>query len=123
MKPVKPQARLAVEVIYHNLNSLPHPDHGLLRLMYFGHTSDGQRTITRATAEALVMLLEANGFHVCNGLTEAADLLRSNGYVVVPLGEAPQEYLGESAAVPATTPANGDDDVAADLLPVFSDKD
>jgi len=84
MKPVIIKAKMAVEIIYENLNNLPHPDHGALRMMYFGHQSDGQRKITRGTAEAIVMLLEANGLIICNGLSEAAHMLAANGYRVEP---------------------------------------
>jgi len=79
---------MAVEVLYNNLGSLPHPDHGNLRLVYFGHQSEGQKTITRNVAEAVVMLLESNGFLVSNGLEEAAAVLRRNGYIVASPADA-----------------------------------
>ena len=81
-KPIFAKAKMAVEIIYQNIDNLPHPEHGSLRMVYFGHKSDGQMKITRATAEAIVMLLEANGQFICNGLSEATDLLTARGYTV-----------------------------------------
>ena len=111
---------MAVEIFYQNLNSLPHPEQGMLRLMYFGHTSDGQKKITRYTAEALVMLLEANGFHLCNGVSEAAAWLMSEGYRVEAPGEDPQED-------PVEDPKGIDLGFGAEardvLVPLFSDDD
>lgn len=63
-KPQKPLADGAVELIYNNIANLPHPDHGAMRLVYFGHSSEGQRRITRGVAEAIVMLLEANNYRI-----------------------------------------------------------
>lgn len=99
---------MAVEVLYNHLGSLPHPDHGNLRLVYFGHQSEGQKTITRNVAEAVVMLLESNGFIVSNGFEEAAAVLRRNGYIVaspadltdVPVAPEPGKTLEDSGEVP-----------------------
>lgn len=100
MRPKKPQAEIAVEVIYNNIHNLPHPDHGSLRLVYFGHQSEGQKTITRNVAEAIVMLLEDNGHYICNGLSEAADILRGNGYIVA----APDELEPPDPLPPVPSP-------------------
>ena len=128
------QASAAVEVIAQNLNNLPHPDHGRLRLTYFGHQSEGQTKITRGTAEAIVLLLESNGFHVVN-LAEAATLLESHGWTVeappVPLGNPPGNPSGNPPADPwdvppglsrwDSTPVEVDD--AGNVYPIFSEVD
>lgn len=87
----KAKSEVAVELIYQNIDNLPHPEHGALRIVYFGHKSEGQRKITRATAEAIVMMLEANGMLVLNGLDEVAETLRLNGWTVEAPAEDPQE--------------------------------
>jgi len=95
------QASVAVELIYNNIASLPHPDHGAMRLVYFGHTSEGQKKLTRGVAEAIVMLLESNGQHIVNGLTEAAALLQANGYAVkAPASEGSMEGSGTPTEAP-----------------------
>ena len=48
----------------------------------FSHDSPGIRSLKRRIAEGLVMLLESNGFHLCNGLSEAQKLLEDHGYTV-----------------------------------------
>ena len=111
LRPPTPQATTAVEIIYQNIANMPHPDYGVLKLVYFGHQSEGQQKITRATAEAIVMLLEANGLRICNGLSEAAALLRNNGYLVaspdevgeVPTG--PQDSAGDPQGTPEGRPS------------------
>jgi len=100
MKPAKPQAAMAVEVLYNHLGSLPHPDHGNLRLVYFGHQSEGQKTITRTVAEAVVMLLASNGFLVSNGFEDAAAVLRRNGYIVA----SPADVADVPVPEPSTDP-------------------
>jgi hypothetical protein len=76
----------AVDIICANLDRLQHPS-GVVRLVQFAHDSPGLRKLRRQIAEALVMLLESSGFYLCNGLSEAEQLLTDNGYTVT----APQE--------------------------------
>ena len=77
------KAKLAVEVIYNNLSHLPHPVAGVVRLVQFAHDSPGLRVLRRHVAEGLVLLLESNGWTLCNGLSEAEALLVDNGYAVL----------------------------------------
>jgi hypothetical protein len=97
-----------VEIIYQNIANMPHPDFGVLKLVYFGHQSEGQEKITRATAEAIVMLLEENGYYLCNGLSEAATLLRENGYLVASADER-AELLTDGPQDPGWDPAGSPD--------------
>lgn len=103
MRPQKPQAKIAAEILYNNIANLPHPD-GNIRLVYFGHQSEGQKIITRNVAEAIVMLLEENGHHICNGLDEAADLLRANGWIVASPAEVDELPADPLTAVPSPVP-------------------
>lgn len=73
------KAKLAVDVLYDNLGRIPHPD-GLVKLVQFSHDSPGLRKVRRQIAEGLVMLLEGQGWHLCNGLAEAQELLEAHGY-------------------------------------------
>lgn len=102
-KPQQVVSKMAVELFYNNVHELAHPDAGQIKLVYFGHTSDGQKKITRQVSEALVMLLERNGLHVVNGLSEARALLESNDYVVLAPDElpfsAPTTYEAAAAAL------------------------
>jgi hypothetical protein len=98
-----------VEIIYQNIANMPHPDFGVLKLVYFGHQSEGQEKITRATAEAIVMLLEENGYYLCNGLSEAATLLRENGYLVASADERTELPDGIGLGDPAGTPVGPPD--------------
>lgn len=75
------KAKLAVEILYENLARIDHPD-GMVRLVQFSHDSPGLRKVRRQIAEGLVMLLESQGWYLCNGLSEAAQLLADNGYGV-----------------------------------------
>lgn len=77
------KAARAVDLICANLDRLQHPA-GVVRLVQFAHDSPGLRKVRRQIAEALVMLLESHGFHICNGLSEAEQLLVDNGYSVTP---------------------------------------
>lgn len=76
------KSETAVELIYQNMPALQHPSAGVLRLTMFTHESDGVRKLKRQIAESLVLLLEANGYHLCNGLSEASALLTEHGYTV-----------------------------------------
>lgn len=78
--PIK--ATTAAELINDNIQALPHPDSGVLRLTMFSHQSETARKYKRQISEALVLLLENNGYHVCNGLSEAVALLELAGYTV-----------------------------------------
>jgi hypothetical protein len=82
------QATTAVDLLYQNLQALPHPAAGLVRLTMFAHESDGIRTLKRQVSESVILLLESNGYHICNGLSEAQALLESAGYAVVPPSDA-----------------------------------
>lgn len=97
-----------MEIIYQNIANMPHPDFGVLKLVYFGHKSEGQQKITRATAEAIVMLLEENGHYLCNGLSEAAALLQAHGYLVAS-DEERAEYWQDVDGDPAGTPVGPPD--------------
>lgn len=66
----------------------------------FAHQSDGIRTLKRQISESLVLLLEANGYHVLNGLTEAHVLLEAHGYTVEPPAEP--TAVESDTDVPAT---------------------
>lgn len=48
----------AVELISKRLDTLPHEDAGLIRLMQFSHDSAGLRLLRRQIGEAIVGLLE-----------------------------------------------------------------
>ena len=52
----------AAQILAENLGRLQHPDAGLLRLVQFSHQSDGVRTLAGQIGEALVMLLEGQGW-------------------------------------------------------------
>jgi hypothetical protein len=78
---------MAVEILYGNIHELAHPDAGVIKLVYFGHKSEGQKKITRQVAEAVVLTLESNGMHIVNGLSEAQQLLEANGFVVLQPGD------------------------------------
>lgn len=88
--PDRPRATLAVSLFERHLAALPHPG-GLVRLVQFTHSSPGLQKLKRQISEALVLLLETNGFHLCNGLSEAQALLQAHGYQV--LGPVPNEAL------------------------------
>lgn len=88
---------MAVEILYNSIHELSHPDAGVIRLVYFGHTSDGQKKITRQVSEAVVMQLESNGLHIVNGLSEAAALLEGAGYTVLQPGAETLEYRKAAA--------------------------
>ena len=75
------KAKLAVELLYNNLSHIDHPG-GMVRLVQFAHDSPGLRKVRRQIAEGLVLLLESQGWFLCNGLGEAAQLLADNGYQV-----------------------------------------
>jgi hypothetical protein len=90
----QPKAKLAADVIYDNLARIPHPQ-GMVRLVQFSHDSPGLRAVRRQIAEGLVMLLESQGWHLCNGLSEAEALLTDNGYAVL----APADDVADSAAI------------------------
>jgi hypothetical protein len=93
---------MAVEVLYNSIDKLEHPDAGVIRLVYFGHQSEGQKKITRQVSEAVVTKLEQSGFYILNGLTEVEALLVRAGYTVLPpLAEAPGEAPGESSGEPS----------------------
>ena len=53
-------------------------------MVMFTHNSPGLQKLKHQIAEALVLLLEDNGLHVLNGLTEAVALLQAQGYTVLP---------------------------------------
>lgn len=82
--PVTAKAKWAVDLFYRHLEAIPHPELGVLRLVQFSHDSPGLRRIRQGIAEGLVMLVEENGGHMCNGLSEAVTLLTSAGYTVTP---------------------------------------
>lgn len=106
-KPTRPVAKMAVEILYNSIDKLNHHDAGTIRLVYFGHQSEGQKKITRQVSEAIVMQLESNGMHIVNGLSEAALLLTKAGWTVDPPdlpGEAP-EAPGEPVEAPETASA------------------
>lgn len=96
-KPDQPVSKMAVEILYNGIGELPHPDAGSIKLVYFGHKSDGQKKITRQVSEAIVMKLESNGMHIVNGLSEAEALLAKNGYVVLAPGDERLTYLRDAA--------------------------
>ena len=76
------KAKLASDVLYDNLARIPHPD-GMVRLVMFSHDSPGLRKMRRQISDGLVMLLEKQGWHLCNGLSDAEKLLTEAGYTVV----------------------------------------
>lgn len=84
------KAPIAVQLIEQNLQALPHPEVGMLRLTQFSQPSPGVMKIKHQIAEGLILLLENNGFHVLNGLSEAKQLLEDNGYAVVESVEWPE---------------------------------
>jgi hypothetical protein len=100
---------MAVEILYGNIHELQHSDAGVIKLVYFGHKSEGQKKITRQVAEAIVLLLESNGLHIVNGLSEAVSLLQANGYGVIPPTDAPEAPVGPVEA--PGDPTEGDADV------------
>lgn len=78
------KANRAVDVICDNLDRLQDPSGVVVRLVQFAHDSPGLRKLRRQIAQALVLLLESHGFHLCNGLSEAEKLLVDSGYSVTP---------------------------------------
>jgi hypothetical protein len=81
----KVKATLAVDVIFDNLGRIPHPS-GVIRLVQFAHDSPGLRGVKKQIAEGLILLLESQGWHLCNGLSEAEALLTEHGYAVLAPG-------------------------------------
>lgn len=65
------RCKAAVTLFENHLSGLPHPKY-LIKLVQFSHDSPGLRVYKRHIAQALVHLLESNGFYVFNGLTEAS---------------------------------------------------
>lgn len=93
---------MAVEILYNSIHQLTHPDAGVLRLVYYGHQSEGQKKITRQVSEAVVTKLESSGLHIVNGLSEAKKLLTDAGYTVLaPVAE------NESLLITRTTESLG----------------
>lgn len=78
------KATRAVDIFCDNLHRLEDPQGVVVRLVQFAHDSPGLRKLRRQIAQALVLLLENHGFHLCNGLSEAEKLLTDNGYLVTP---------------------------------------
>lgn len=76
------KAKLASDILYDNLARIPHPD-GMVRLVQFSHDSPGLRKVRRQISDGLVLMLEQQGWHLCNGLAEAERLLTDAGYTVV----------------------------------------
>jgi hypothetical protein len=93
------RATTAVDLLAHNLSTLPHPNAGAVRLPHPGKVDeleDGSALVNmlpypsrqageklrRIVAEALVHLLEGNGYYICNGASEAAQVAADNGYIV-----------------------------------------
>lgn len=118
-KPTQPVSKIAVEMLYNSIDNLNHPDAGQIRLVYFGHKSEGQKTITRQVSEAIVLQLESNGMHIVNGLSEAEALLKANGYLVYSPTEQAAVYapptLHEDRSEAAGEPGEAPSDI-----PVFS---
>ncbi|AAN01755.1 hypothetical protein PBI_CJW1_141 [Mycobacterium phage Cjw1] len=82
LQPVRIKATAAVDLIEQRLQALEHPAAGVLRLTMFSHVSDGIRKLKRQLAEALVLLLENNGYSLHNGLSEAIETVTAAGYTV-----------------------------------------
>lgn len=62
----KPVCLSAVDCLESRLESLVHPEAGLIKLVQFSHQSPGLLKLRRQIAEALVMLLEQT--HVIEAL-------------------------------------------------------
>jgi hypothetical protein len=84
----------AIALLTENIHALPHPKYGVMNFLPFAHDSEQVRMVKREMAEAVVGLLDSNGFirgqapetvapqrlavsvkcRVCNGLLFTSDV-------------------------------------------------
>jgi hypothetical protein len=64
----------AVQLLYDTIHALPHDEYGVINFLPFSHDSDQTRTVKRHLCEAIVNLLDANGF-VQNDVTPVQPLM------------------------------------------------
>lgn len=76
------KATMAADIFATNLDRLAHPTAGMIRLVQFAHDSPGLRTLRKHIGESLVILLEGQGWYLCNGLDDAVKVLTDAGYTV-----------------------------------------
>jgi hypothetical protein len=90
---------------------LPHPNAGAVRLPHPGKVDeldDGTAIVNmlpypsrqagtklrKIVAEAVICLLEANGYYICNGASEAAQVAADNGYIVATQSSPSADTIG-----------------------------
>lgn len=52
----------ATQLLTQHLHALPHPDYGIINMLPFAHNSEQTHQIKRQVAEAIISLLDSNGF-------------------------------------------------------------